>query len=180
MAGVRVTILGEDQLQVSFARRVLKLLSFRDHELFTRPVPDGDGSGKMGPARLSKAGCIESSKQLHISNALLVSIDADNHSIQDRKRQLDDQLSNEGMIHRNSDEPIAVWVPNRNIETWFMHLSGESVDESENYKTKVKKPDLKKASEAFFAEFHEWQTASQSIKSLPSLVDAFEELQRIL
>ncbi len=41
--GVRVVILGEDNRQVSFARRVLMQLGFRAHEITTRPVPDGDG-----------------------------------------------------------------------------------------------------------------------------------------
>lgn len=179
--GVRVTILGEDNVQVSFARRVLDLLGFGPREVFLRPVPDGDGSGEQWvrtdyPNQVG----LNRSKRSHQQCTLLVSIDADNRSIADRKNQLDQALTNAELAVRGKDEPIVIWVPGRNIESWLKHLAGEVVNEETNYKNRVKQLNLKQAAEGFVAEFRQWELSPGDFETLPSLLDAFAELKRIV
>ena len=54
-------------------------------------------------------------------------------------------------------------------------------DESQDYKLQVReRTKLKVASERFVAEFHAWKQDPTNISSLPSLIDAYTEIQRIL
>jgi len=57
--------------------------------------------------------------------------DADNLTVQDRKIEFDAALKADGQKPRQPDEPIAVVVPRRQIETWILHLRGEHVDENQ-------------------------------------------------
>lgn len=182
MAGVRATILGEDQRQISFATRVLKLLKYKDRELFRETVPDGGGSGEQWVRRhYPRQVALNRQKRSHQQCTLLVTIDGDNPSVRFRKEQLDEALRKSSMPPRGADEPIAIWVPCRNIETWLQHLTGESVDEMQDYKTAISKETLGLASREFVSRFRQWQHAPEEIAvSLPAILDAFEELQRIL
>jgi len=179
--GVRVTILGEDNVQVSFARRVLIELGYSRHELYDQPVPGGDGSGEQWVRTdYPKQVALNRSKRSHQQCTLLVSIDADNRSIADRKNQLDQALTNAELAVRGNDEPIAIWVPSRNIESWLKYFAREIVDEETNYKNKVKQFNLKQAAEGFVAEFRQWELSPGNFQTLPSLLDAYTELKRIV
>lgn len=179
--GVRVVILGEDNRQVSFARRVLMQLGFSAHEITTRPVPDGDGSGAQRvQADYPEQMAVNRCKRTHQQCTLLVSIDRDNQSIEARKQYFDGILTARQMPPRADGEPVAIWVPSRNIETWIRHFSGEVVNEADDYKGKVRNLNLKQTAEGFVAEFRQWQQSSKGLRTLPSLIDAYEELARIL
>jgi len=179
--GVRVTILGEDYVQVSFARRVLVELGFSRHEINDRPVPNGDGSGeKWVRTDYPKQVALNRSKRSHQQCTLLVSIDADNRSIVDRRNQLDQALTNAELAPRGNDEPIAIWVPTRNIESWLKHFAGEVVNEETNYKNKVNQLNLNQAAAGFVAEFRQWELSPGNFQTLPSLLDAYTEWKRIV
>jgi len=114
MAGVRATILGEDQRQISFATRVLKLLKYKDCELFRETVPDGGGSGEQWVRRhYPRQVALNRQKRSYQQCTLLVTIDGDNRSVRFRKEQLDEALRKSSMPPRGADEPIAIWVPCR-------------------------------------------------------------------
>lgn len=54
-------------------------------------------------------------------------------------------------------------------------------DESQDYKLQVReRTKLRVATERFVAEFHAWKQDPTNISSLPSLIDAYTEIQRIL
>ena len=179
--GVRVMILGEDSAQVSLARRVLIELGYSRHEIYDRPVPDGGGSGEKWVRRdYPNQVALNRSKRSHQQCTLLVSIDADKYSIADRKNQLDQSLTNAELAPRSHDEPIAILVPSRNIESWLKHFAGEVVNEETNYKNKVKQLNLKQAAEGFVAEFRQWELSPGNFQTLPSLLDAYVELKRIV
>lgn len=59
---------------------------------------------------------------------LLVMIDGDKKGVQERKEQLYSDLA------RQPGEPIAILVPNRNIESWFAFLDDKFESESVDYK----------------------------------------------
>ena len=177
-----IDILGEDQRQVSFARRVLEQLSFDPRKFRKQPVPDGGGCGRQFVnSRYAELVRENRQKRSSARRTLVISIDADNQSIRHRKRELDERLTAAYMDVREPTEPVVVWVPKRNIETWILHLTGENVDESQDYKLQVReRTKLKVASERFVAEFHAWKQDPTNISSLPSLIDAYTEIQRIL
>ena len=64
---------------------------------------------------------------------LIVVIDADRHTTQQRRAQLDEECKAQEVPPRTDTDPVMILVPRRNIETWFAYLDGESVDESEDY-----------------------------------------------
>lgn len=177
-----IDILGEDHRQVSFTRRVLELLSFDRRKIFGQPVPDGDGCGRQFVnGKYAELVARNRQKRSFAMRTLVVSIDADNQSIQQRKRELDEQLKAANMDIRESAEPVVVWVPKRNIETWLLHLTGKEVDESQNYKQQVREGKiLKAASERFVDELRVWRKTPAVVSSLPSLIDAYSEIERIL
>ena len=180
--GVRVIILGEDHRQVSFVRRVLMLLGFDRRNLFARPVPDGKGAGECWVRNdYPKQVALQRSKGSYQQGlSLVVSIDADKKSIGERRQQLDKAVKDNQMDKRGKDEPIAIWTPNRNIETWFKYFAGEDVDEETDYKLKVKKPNLKQAAEGFVGEFRRFQNDPYRVQTLPSLLAAYEDTIRLL
>ena len=87
-----IDILGEDQRQVSFARRVPELLSFDPHKIVRQPVPDGGGCGwQFVNSRYAELVRENRQKRFSARRTLVVSIDADNQSIRHRKRELDER-----------------------------------------------------------------------------------------
>jgi hypothetical protein len=71
----------------------------------------------------------------HAKTALIVVIDADTHTVQDRWRQLDQALEDGGKQRVDVEhEQIARLVPKRNVETWILCLHGHAVDEDADYK----------------------------------------------
>jgi F0F1-type ATP synthase gamma subunit len=67
--------------------------------------------------------------------ALIVVIDADTGTVEQRLTQLDKELrkNKKPKIDANTDR-VARLVPRRNVETWIKCLNGDAVDEKENYK----------------------------------------------
>jgi len=61
--------------------------------------------------------------------ALIVCTDADNHTIEQRMKSLDEECERKEIPKPQEDEQVFVLVPKRNIETWFAYLRGENVDE---------------------------------------------------
>ncbi|MBO8093629.1 MAG: hypothetical protein J7D60_09995 [Prosthecochloris sp.] len=55
-------------------------------------------------------------------------IDADRHTPEERRKQLQKN------IKRENGEPIGIFVPARNIQSWMAWLEGELSDEQDDYK----------------------------------------------
>lgn len=62
---------------------------------------------------------------------LVTAIDADEHLVQYRYRQLNDELDSANLEQRRGDEEICILVPKRNIETWIYALDQFDRDVSE-------------------------------------------------
>jgi len=107
----------------------------------------------------------------HLNIALVVVIDADMKSIEERIKSLDDQNP------RADTEKVAIFVPARNIETWFRYLDGHDYNEEESYKSLYKKG----TSPRKFAEKLAKDICSQGLpdNAPPSLVHACQELKRL-
>lgn len=77
--------------------------------------------------------------------AVVVMIDADEDSLHDKMRDfniaLDETSGNLNQDPRRPNEKVAIFVPARNIETWFQYIEGYSenkeCDETTDYKDKT-------------------------------------------
>ena len=121
--------------------------------------------------------------------AVVVMIDADEDSLDDRMRSLnialDETAGNLNRDPRLRDEKVAIFVPARNIETWFYYinsdLSGHECNEITDYKDKKmntkERIELAKKSARILA----LEICHQGVYriALPSLRYACRELQRL-
>lgn len=113
----------------------------------------------------------------YVSKALISMIDADDCTVEERKREHDDALADNKQAKRANTEKIAVLVPRRNIETWVHHLLGEAVNENDKYpRFRGEERKCAPAAEEFAQRCpHHMREADP-----PSLHDACTELQRIM
>lgn len=111
-----------------------KGLSF--HQLRFSPPYRWEGSGEQR-VRQSYPGEVRAlrKRQAKAQTALIVVIDADTGTVEDRLRQLADALAVQQIsaIDPNAEQ-IARLVPKRNIETWILCLNREPVAEENDYK----------------------------------------------
>ncbi len=130
---VQIVILCEDRQQEVFARHFLKKRGFTG--LFRPKIcPPGSQSGEQY-VRSQYPVEVKAYRQNknRVSIALVVLIDADRGTLQDRLNQLASILDEDAQEKRRSDEAIAIFVPKRNIETWIHYLQGETVNEEDAY-----------------------------------------------
>ncbi|MBW4505264.1 MAG: hypothetical protein KME64_01935 [Scytonematopsis contorta HA4267-MV1] len=175
---VQIIILCEDRQQEVFARFFLKKRGFKG--LFrARICPPGSQSGEQF-VRTQYPAEVKAYRQNRnrVSIGLVVIIDADKSTLQERLDWLALTLDEDSQENRQADEAIAIFIPKRNIETWIHYLQGESVNEEEAYSKFPNaeascKPDVENLAE---------QCRSQNLtkNALPSLQAACGELQRLL
>ena len=75
---------------------------------------------------------LEACRKRHAKTLLIVVLDADKHTVAERRSHLDGQLNPTQKIA--PADPLALLIPRRQIETWIRALLGESVTEEQNCK----------------------------------------------
>ncbi len=118
-------------------------------------------------------------RQKKARTLLIVLIDADKHSVEDRRRQLMDRLTSAGFEAFGQTEPAVLLIPKRHIETWIRALLGEQVTEEQDCKTwqDAKKEEIRRAADAVFAWSRANATPGQTC--VPSLKTALAEWKKI-
>jgi len=130
----QVIILVEDRRHQQFLRGYLRRVGLEPHAFRFVPTSSGTGSGEQWVRERFPIE-VESYRRRQAETKLIVVIDADNRSVQERLAQLDQKLREAGATPiRPRDEQIARLVPRRNVETWILCLNGTPVDEETNYK----------------------------------------------
>ncbi len=132
---VQIVILGEDRRQVHFAKKFLEIRGVGGR-IHTVPCPPGRGSGEQFVRErypIELANCRR--RSANVNQALVVVVDADKLSTDERKRQIEHQA---GIERRRSDEKVLIVTPKRNIETWFRFLDGEEINEDDDFKGKYR------------------------------------------
>jgi hypothetical protein len=174
----RVIVLAEDARQQNFIRRYLHRLNFGNRDIAFEPVPAGRGCGEQwvreNYARMVRA-CRD--RNARAETAVVVSIDADAHSSEDRARELAEALQVAALAARGPAERIAHLIPRRQIETWILCLTSEVVDEETDYHRRDVDNVVKVAAETLF----EWSRRGAPIPAhcVPSLQAAIPEVQRL-
>jgi hypothetical protein len=130
----RVFVLVEDEHHHVLIRRYLIECGFNEHEVRIERSPAGRGSAESWVLKNFAAQTkTYRRRQARAESALIVMIDADNRSVQDRWNQLDQALKDNGEPTVSRDERIARLVPRRNVETWILCLNGQDVNETADY-----------------------------------------------
>ena len=186
-----VTILCEDIDQERFIREYLICRGLDDRKIKDFGNPEGR-TIKNNNASIVKhyPALIKSYRSRKYRNiAVVVMIDADEDSLDDRMRSLnivlDETAGNLNKDPRLPDEKVAIFVPARNIETWFHYInsdrSGQECNEITDYKDKTRtakeRIELAKRSARILA----FEICPQGVDriALPSLRYACRELQRL-
>ena len=180
MSGVTIVLLCEDKQTDSFVRRFLKHRNFKYRDITTVSLSAGSGSGEQRvkeqyPTELKaiRQKAIRQKEQAY----LIVVIDADTHTVDERHAELKQACEEEGILPRNSrDANVLHIIPRRNIETWFAYLEGNNVNESEIYPKLKRERDCKEHAERLH---HMCQTRRLREPVPPSLLEACNEYRSL-
>ena len=186
-----VTILCEDIDQERFIRQYLICRGLDDRKIKDFGNPKGK-TIKNNNALILKhyPELIQSYRSRNYRNiAVVVMIDADEDSLSDKMRslhrQLDEAAGNLNNDTRLRDEKVAIFVPARNIETWFYYINnnmeGQECNEITDYKdNKMSAKERIELAERAAKKFAR-EICPQGVDriTLPSLRYACTELQRL-
>jgi hypothetical protein len=129
-----VIVIVEDEQHEMFVRRYLRRRGMEPHAMRIKRSPSGEGSAEhwVRKAFVEEANVY---RNRHARTKLILVIDADTATVQDRLSQLDQALKNAGKKPVDpANEQIARLIPKRNIETWILCLNEKPVDEETDYK----------------------------------------------
>ncbi|MCF2149654.1 hypothetical protein IQ276_025125 [Desmonostoc muscorum LEGE 12446] len=172
---VQIVILCEDKQQEVFARHFLKKRGFiLDKNLRITICPKGAGEQFVRKRYPAEVKAYRSKN--YLSGMLVVLIDADKKTVEERLKQLDDALREDSQQIRQPQEAIAIFIPKRNIETWIHYLQGETVDEETEYSKFTNESACKPSVENLLNQCYQGLDENAP----PSLQAACGELQRIL
>jgi hypothetical protein len=187
-----VVILAEDQRQARLVRAYLRARHPGLHQktIHDAPMANGRASGAQWVANHYEtevlAHLIRRAKlpdQRRSEKWLIVVIDADAGSVQDRLNELRRRITeskDERVRKCNVEEVnIARLIPKWSVETWLLNLNGEPVDEEIRYKLQNRAWDESIPSAG--AELHEWTRSGQDPpdRCTPSLKLGIGELRRL-
>jgi hypothetical protein len=173
---VNTVILCEDLQQAVFVRRFLIGAGRAEpRAIAIKHCPKGRGCGfqhvlENFPTEVKAF----RSKSSYLTLCLIVVIDADNCSVEQRICQLDDCLRSTGQSLRTDEERIVILIPKRNIESWIYYLMGQEVDETTTYNKLTQETDCLPA----VRRLVEWFRSDIPIEAPDSLKRAYGERQR--
>jgi len=131
----RVFVLLEDEHHEMLIRRYLFKCGLNGHAMRIHRSPSGAGSAESWVReRFVQETNEYRNRQARAETALIVMIDADTHTVEERLKQLDQALTDSGTQTVVATEQIARLVPKRNVETWILCLKGQTVNEKDDFK----------------------------------------------
>ena len=183
-----VTILCEDIDQERFIRQYLICRGLEEHKIKDYGNPKGRAVENNNALIVEHYPDIIKShrRRKHRNLAVVVMIDADEDSVSDKMRslhkKLDEAAGNLNKDTRLPNEKVAIFVPARNIETWFYYImEGQECNEITKYKDDNMSAEerIKLAKSA--AKKLATEICPQGVDriTLPSLRYACTELQRL-
>jgi hypothetical protein len=103
------------------------------HDIRIKPSPIGRHSAEQW-VRLNYPTEVKALRTRHAMTVLIVMIDADAYTVDQRLAQLATALEEVGSPPLRVNEPVARLVPKRNVETWVLCLNERPVNEEADYK----------------------------------------------
>lgn len=179
-SSVYAVVLCEGLQDWVFCRRVLVSLGIPGRDVYRVMSPAGKGSGEQFVReRYAQEVAAIRRRMARRRAALMVQTDADVITVEARAKTLADALQAAGEAALRSDEPVAILIPRRNVETWIhFYLSRTPVDEQTVYpKFTGRESDGWPAAEAFAENVRQGTTPADAP---PSLLPAVVETARLL
>ena len=177
---ISVLIVCEDIQQVAFTRRYLERRGYKPRRIRMKVNPKGEGSGEQF-VRETLAPEVQAYRQKSSYGkggiALVAMIDADNLSIEQRIEQIDRSLRSEGLDRIQPTERIAIFVPERNIETWLRYANGLEIEPGQAYPKRRHQSTCKNEVEQFVNVICR---TGPPADAPPSILHACEQLAKIL
>lgn len=149
----QVVVLAEDQEHQLLVRRYLQRVDRHYKPPRVRLLPLTSKCGSQYVREQFPIQVKECRRLLAKASCLLVVItDADNLTTRRREQTLHEELKTSGQATVASNEPIAVFIPKWQVETWIKCLLGESVNESDKTTDRppVKPPQIAEAAQTLF------------------------------
>ncbi len=171
----RTILLCEDELHERLVREYMKRCRLPTHPPYLVPLV---------ASRLQRGGNVHwvlqrfpeelhacRQRQKKAETLLIVVIDADQFTVDERRRQLDERLRQEGYEPLRRTDPVVLLIPRRHVETWLHSLLGETLTEEENCKDRDKptKDAIRQAADTAY----EW--ARENAPLGPSCVPSLRE-----
>ena len=174
---VDIVILCEDIQTEIFVRAFLKRRGYSARQVHTEKLPNGTQSGEQW-VRQSFPGQLQAIRKRERA-VLLVFIDADTYTLDQRRAQLNDACREVKVPVRTITDRVLIAVPKRNIETWFAYLRGNVVDELTAYDKY--KPNEKAKCHSQAEYLHDLCFKEQKLRrpAPPSLKEACEEYRNL-
>jgi hypothetical protein len=127
-----MVVLCEGDMDERFARRLLQSRNVGSRQVRVEKTQWGSGEQFVRERYPVEVRAYRSQQRQNVG--LLVLTDADEMTVDQRRRTLDMALEQSGQTRREAAERIALMLPKRNMETWVWHLCGNVVDEETEYK----------------------------------------------
>ena len=125
----KLVLLCEDSQHEAFVRRFLEAAGWDRRAIRVEKAQRGSGEQwvrQRYPVELR-------ARRSGPATALVVVVDGDGRTVAQRLQELNASCRSENVATRDAGEPVAIFVPCRNIETWIAYLDGDSVDEQRAY-----------------------------------------------
>ena len=125
----RYVVLCEDAQMKSFIVSFLRSQGIDSRRVFVRNYPCGEGCGEAFVRKEYLREVTLLRTMNYIRSVLVVCTDADNKTVEQRAKILDDEITGNIKKWKRENELIILFIPRRQIETWIRFLHGEVVDE---------------------------------------------------
>lgn len=131
----QVIVIVEDDRHKQLVYRYMLRCGLKAHQIRIERSPSGAGSAESWVRkRFVKEVSAYRNRQHRAETALIVIVDSDTYTVQDRLGQLNQALKESEKPVVGAQEQIARLIPKRNVETWILCLNQEAVDEETDYK----------------------------------------------
>nr|WP_297705261.1 hypothetical protein [uncultured Butyrivibrio sp.] len=179
----RYHILCEDVQTRTFIESFLHALDISFRRIHSNMAPKGENCGEQYVRKYlySEAKLIVNCNYQKLT--LIVCTDADINEVQQRRKQLLDQLradsekDSKGAPIDVEKECIMIWIPKRQIENWIHFLRNEDVTEDIDYRHSGSRPESCKDEAQKIMEYFQNMIAFEKV--LPSLSVAKGEYERV-
>jgi hypothetical protein len=131
-------LLCEDRPQASLVRAYMDRCDLNTKEPFLLPIIASERISGGGVAWVLRElprqldACRK--RKLRANSLLVVVADADDFSVDERYRQLNNALRADRSKELDDSDPVVVLIPKRHIETWIRFGIGQPTNETDDYK----------------------------------------------
>ena len=177
MSSVTIVLLCEDKQTESFVCNFLKHRNFKKgRDITTLVASSGSGEQWVRKQYPKQLNAIRNKKNAY----LIVVIDADMYTIDDRHEQLKKECKDKDILPRDIKRDVNVLhiIPCRNIETWLAYLENESVDESKVYPKLKRESDCKEHTRRLHDMCRAQRLREPAPPSLQEACNEYPKLQR--